>query len=176
MRVSRLRPRETVMFVHKVECLAQAGQHAKTKHIDFQDTQRIEIILVPFDEGAVVHRRIADRHDLVETAAGEDKTAELLEKMTGEAVDLGLQRRNLAHAPALWVEAGAGDRIFRYRAATATPNRGRQGTDGVFGETKGFSDLADCRAAAIGNHGGGDAGALTPVFPINVLNDFFASF
>ena len=40
------------------------------EHVDLENPQRVEIVLVPFDEGALVHRRVADRHDLVEPARG----------------------------------------------------------------------------------------------------------
>ncbi len=113
-----------VMPVHQIERLAQARQHAEPEHVDFQDAQRVEIVLVPFDVSAVVHRRIADRHHFVEPAAGDDEAADMLGQMTREAVDLGRERRDLAHAPALRVEAGAGDGILRYRAAATAPDRG----------------------------------------------------
>ena len=163
-----------IMLVHQIERLAHARQHAEAEHIDFQDAQRVEIVLVPFDESAVVHRRIADRHHFVEPAAGDDEAADMLREMTREAVDLLRECNDLAHAPALRVEAGAGDGILRYRATAAAPDRGRQRADGVFAKTKGLADLADRRAAAIGNHGGGDAGAFAPVFAVDILDDLFA--
>ncbi len=39
---------------------------------------------------------------------------------------------------------------------------------------EGLADLADGRAAAIADHGGGDAGALTAVFAVDVLDDLLA--
>src|SRR4029078_5098069 len=142
--------------------------------IDFQNAQRGEIVLVPFDEGAVIHRRIADRHDFVEPAAGNDKAADMLREGARKDADFLRECKNLAHTPALRVETGASDGIFRYCAAAATPDRGRQRSDGVLGEANSLATLADCRAAAIGNHGGGDARAPAPVFAVDVLNDFFA--
>ncbi len=59
-------------------------------------------------------------------------------------------------------------------AAAAAPDRGRQRADGVFGEAKGLADLADRRAAAIGDDGGGDAGALAAVFAVDVLDHLLA--
>ena len=37
-----------------------------------------------------------------------------------------------------------------------------------------LADLADRRAAAIADHGGGDAGALAAVFAVDILNDLLA--
>ena len=113
-----------VMLIHQIERLAQARQHAEAEHVDFQNAQRVEIILVPLDEGAVIHRRIADRHHFVEPAAGDDKAADMLGKMARKAIDLLRERKDLAHAPALRIEAGTGDGILRHRAAAAAPDRG----------------------------------------------------
>ena len=58
--------------------------------------------------------------------------------------------------------------------AAAAPDRGRQRADGVLGEAEGLADLADGRTAAIGDHGGGDAGAVAAVFAVDILNDLLA--
>src|SRR4029077_7646177 len=124
--------------------------------------------------GAVIHRPITDRHDFVESAASNDKAADMLGEVARKAVDFLRECKNLAHTPVLRVETGTGDRIFRYCTAAAAPDRGRQRSDGVFGEAKSLANLADRRAATIGNHGGGDARAFAPVFAVDVLNDLFA--
>ena len=41
-------------------------------------------------------------------------------------------------------------------------------------QAEGLADLADGRAAAIGDDGGGDAGALAAVFAVDVLDHLFA--
>ena len=63
---------------------------------------------------------------------------------------------------------------FETVAAAAAPDRGRQRADGVFAQAEGLADLADRRTAAIGNDRRGDAGALAPVFAVDVLDHFLA--
>jgi hypothetical protein len=53
-----------MMRAQQVEAFADAGQHAERQHVDLQDAERVDIVLVPFDEGAVGHRAVADRHGL----------------------------------------------------------------------------------------------------------------
>src|SRR4029078_13527926 len=101
-------PSLAVMPVEQIERLAQARQHAESEHVDLENTQRFEILRVPLDEGAVVHRRIADRHHLVESAARDDEAADMLGKMTRKAVDFARQCKDLAHAAAIRVEGGGG--------------------------------------------------------------------
>ena len=39
------------MQVDQVEGAADAGQHAEAQHIDLEDPQRLDVVLVPFDDG-----------------------------------------------------------------------------------------------------------------------------
>ena len=57
-----------VMLLDQGEALADAGEHAEAEHIDFKQPERIEVVLVPFDEGAVLHGGVADGHDLGQAA------------------------------------------------------------------------------------------------------------
>ena len=49
------------------------------------DAQRVEVVLVPFDDGAVRHGGVLDRHQLVEPARGQDEAADVLRQVAGEA-------------------------------------------------------------------------------------------
>ena len=53
-----------VMGLDQREGLADAGEHAQAQHIHFEQAERVEIVLVPFDEGAVRHGGVADGDDL----------------------------------------------------------------------------------------------------------------
>src|SRR5674476_1058217 len=93
--------------------------------------------------------------------------------MAREADDLARQRRYLLHAPAVAIEPGA-RQVGLGHVAAAAPDRGRQRADGVLAQAERLADLADGRAAAIADDGRGDAGALAPVFAVDILNDFLA--
>ncbi len=77
-----------VMRAYQLEALADAGEHAEAEHVDLQDAERVEIVLVPFDDGAVLHCRVLDRHHLVEPALGDDEAADMLREMAREADEL----------------------------------------------------------------------------------------
>ncbi len=59
-----------VMRLQKIEPAAQAAQHAEREHVDLHQAERVDVVLVPLDEGAIVHGGIADGHRLVEAARG----------------------------------------------------------------------------------------------------------
>ena len=73
------------MLLDQIEALAQARQHAEPQHVDLVDLEDIEIVLVPFDDGAVIHGGVLDRHQLVEPTLGQDEAADMLRKMTWKA-------------------------------------------------------------------------------------------
>ena len=49
---------------NQVKAFADAGQHAEPEYIDLENAKRVDVVLVPFDHGAVFHRAIGDRHQL----------------------------------------------------------------------------------------------------------------
>jgi hypothetical protein len=66
------------MLVQQIEAALQAGQHAQGEDVDLEDADGVEIVLVPFDAGALLHRGVLDRDHLVEPAAGDDEAADML--------------------------------------------------------------------------------------------------
>ena len=52
------------MLLYEGKGAADAGQHAEGQYVDLQDAERVEVVLVPFDQRAVRHRRVLDRHQL----------------------------------------------------------------------------------------------------------------
>lgn len=77
-----------VMLAQKIEGLADAGQHAKAQHIDLQDAQSVDIVLVPADHRALFHRGILDGHQLIKPPFGDDEPAHMLAQVPREADDL----------------------------------------------------------------------------------------
>ena len=51
------------MALQKTERLADAGQHAQSQHVDFQHAEAFQVILVPFNDGAVLHGGILDGNE-----------------------------------------------------------------------------------------------------------------
>ena len=117
------------MLFHQRERLAQAGEHAEAKHVDLEDAERVEIVLVPLDEGTLLHGGVGDRHLLVEPAAGDDEAADVLGEMARKRVDLVDQAEHAAHARAFDVEADAGEVMRRGSAVARAPDAGREPVD-----------------------------------------------
>ena len=58
------------------------------RHIDLHELQRVDVVLVPLDHLAVVHRRRLDRHQLVQPVLGQDEAAGMLGQMARQADQL----------------------------------------------------------------------------------------
>ena len=67
-----------MMRLEQVERLADAGQHAEREHVDLEDAEIVDVVLVPFDEAALGHRAVADRHGLGQQPVGQDEPADVL--------------------------------------------------------------------------------------------------
>ena len=73
------------MLFEQGEGLADAGEHAKPEHIHLQQAECVEIVLVPLDDGAVLHGGIADGHHLGQRSARQHEAAHMLGEMAGKA-------------------------------------------------------------------------------------------
>ena len=70
------------------ETFADAGQHTQCQDINLQQVQRVDIVLVPFNEGPVRHRAIVDRHGFIQPVFGQDIAADMLRQMAREIEQL----------------------------------------------------------------------------------------
>ncbi len=162
------------MPVQKIEALAQRRQHAEREHVDLEQAERVEIVLVPFDRRALFHRRVHHRRDFVEPVAGDDEAAAVLSEMARKADELlrHLKRKSQRRLGGIKPDpahAGLPD-----RRRLLAPGGPVEGGDDIVREAENLGRLADRRAGAVGRHRGGEAGALAPVSLIDVLDHLLA--
>ena len=77
-----------LVLLDEIEGLADAGEHAERQHVDLQEPERVDVVLVPLDEGAVLHGRVADGHDLDQRPARQHEAADVLGEVAREAHQL----------------------------------------------------------------------------------------
>ena len=80
----------------QIESPVQGAEHAQRQHIDFQQPQRVEIVLVPFDHRALGHGGVLDRHQARQRPRRQDEAARMLAQMTRHAQQLAGQDDHLA--------------------------------------------------------------------------------
>ena len=163
-----------IMLLDQVEALAQAGQHAEPQHVDLVDLQGIQIVLVPFDDGAVLHGRVLDRHQLVEPTLGQDEAADMLREMAREAAQ-GRRQFERQRQPGIGgIEAGLAHMIDIDAARAHAPHRVGHHAHRVGRQAERLADLADGAAASVGDHRGGQRGARAAFLAVDPLDHLLA--
>ena len=163
------------MLLDQGEGLADAGQHAERQHVDLEDAERVEIVLVPFDDGAVLHRRVLDRHQLVERPAGDDEAADMLREMAGKADQLAGEVERQAQGAVGGIEPGlahplVGDRARSLQPQTMPASAATTSTD----RPRALPTSRIALRGAVADHRGGEAGAVAAVFLVDVLDHLLA--
>ena len=95
---------DALVLGQKIEAALHAGQHAERQAIDLHEFQRVDVVLVPFDDLAVLHRGRLDRHQFVEPVVGEDEAAGMLREMARRADQLAGEIDGEPQAPVAEIE------------------------------------------------------------------------
>ncbi|MNX79314.1 hypothetical protein D3C86_1109410 [compost metagenome] len=161
---------------HQVEGLADAGQHPERQHIDLHQAQGVDVILVPLDEGALRHGRVADGDHFVQPVLGQDETPDMLTEVAGEVQQAHRHFDRAGDHGVGDVQTGLNDVAIADLGSPTAPVAGGQTGGDVFGQAQGLADLADGATGAEVDDGGGDARAMATVAFVDVLDDLLASF
>ena len=151
-----------------------AGQHAERQHVDLEHAERVDVVLVPFDEGAVLHGAVVDRHGLVEPLARQHEAADVLREMAREAEQLRREADRLADLGVGGIEPGLADVLVGDLAVALAPDSAGERRGHVLLEAQRLADLADRHARAVVDDGRADGGALAAVARIEVLDHLLA--
>ena len=115
-----------VIRAQQIEAFLQARQHAQRQHVHFEYAQRIEVVLVPFDDGAIHHRGILDRHQFVEAAARHHEPADVLRQVTRKPLYLACKFEHSSDRGCLPVDARTLGINFPDAFRAKAPDRARQ--------------------------------------------------
>ena len=73
-----------VVLAEQIEALPDASQHAQRQAIDLEQLHRLQVVLVPLDDGAVRHRRVLHRHHRVQRRIADHEAADMLRQVARE--------------------------------------------------------------------------------------------
>ena len=155
---------------------ADARQHAQRQHIDLHQPQRVDIVLVPFDEGAVGHRGIVDRHGFIEAVVGQHKAADVLRQVARKPQDLRHQPRQPGDFGGIRIETAFGEAAALHMAGKTAPDGAGQPRRHILRQAEHLADLAHRAARAIMDHGRDDAGTVAAIAVIDILHHLLAAF
>nr|UVZ00094.1 hypothetical protein K4M19_00403 [Agrobacterium fabrum] len=98
-----------LVLADQIEGLGHAGQHSKRQDVHLHEFEGFDVVLVPLDDLAVLHRRRFDRHEIVEPIMSEDKTAGVLAEMARGAHQLLCELQSQHKTPVVWIEIELAD-------------------------------------------------------------------
>src|SRR2546422_3527308 len=98
----------------------------------------------------------------------------MLRKMTRESHQVLRQGHRLFQSRIVGIKPGAARLLVCHAVPRPAPKRARERPDRVLREAKDLADVADGAAAAIADDGGGKAGMVAAVAPVDVLDHLLA--
>ena len=158
------------------ESLADGRQHAKAQHIDLQQPQCFEIVLVPLNDGALRHRGVLHRHQLRQGAGGDDEAAHMLRQMPREALYFAHQPSELLDDAAVRICPGGLEALHHVFVVVPPGGGFGQQAGEIRAQAQCLADIADGASRPIRDERGGQCGAVPPVAPVDVLDHFLAPF
>ncbi len=159
---------------HQVEGLANGGQRPEAEQVDLEEAQGLDVVLVPLDHGAVLHRRRLDGHQLVDRQVTEEEAARVDGEMAGRVQQLvGEPGQVLVDRP-LRIEPRLLEEIIG-ELATPVGREARERVEVRLIDPQGLADLAHRRAGPVADDVGDHRRVPSPVAVVDVLDDLFAA-
>ncbi len=164
------------MRVDEVERAADRREHAEREHVDLEQAQCVEVVLVPLDDAALGHRGVLHRHQAREQAARDDEAAGVLRQVPRKADQRVDELHQLLHRQAVGIEAGLARCA---RAIARRPSHHARFFDSAVHlrgvEAERLAHVAHRALRAVGDDGRGQRRAVAAVLAVEVLDHLLAA-
>ena len=80
--------RRAATLAGQLQRAAQRRQHAQRQHVDLQQLERVQVVLVPLHHAAVGHGGVLDRHQARELAARDHEAARCCDRWRGKPISV----------------------------------------------------------------------------------------
>ncbi len=148
----------------RCERLADGREHAEAEHVDLEEAERVEVVLVPRDHRAARHRRRLDRRDVHERLGAEHEAADVDRQVARKALDGVRHREHLAHAPVARLEPAGRDALGVDLVELVPPRHERaEPVDLLERQPEDLAHLAQRALAAVGDDLAHHRGAIAAV-------------
>ena len=162
------------MLGQQIEAALHAGEHAERQAVDLHEVQGVDVVLVPFDDLAVVHRGRLDRHQFVEPVVGQDEAAGMLREMARRADQLAGEIEREPQAPVAEIEVELLGVLRLDAFLRPAPDLRRQHLDEVFGQAERLADIAQRALGAVADDGRAERGMIAAIGLEDPLHDDLA--
>ena len=157
-----------------VEAAADRRQHPERQAIDLEEPQRVEVVLVPLDDGAIRHRRVLDRHHALQQVARDHEPADVLRQVAREAHQLVGHRDEPNDRRIGGLEAGLANALVPHLAAVPPREHAGEPIDLREIEPERLADVAHRALRPVGDEGCRQRRAVAAVLGVDVLHHLLA--
>ena len=140
----------------------------------FKQAERLEVVLVPLDDAAVFHRRVLDRHQLLDPVLADDEAARMLRQVARKADQLAGELHPEPDHRRLGIEAVLAQPLGGDAAAVEPVLALRHRLDPLQVDAEGAADVAQRRARPVADDHRGERGAVPAVLAVDVLDHLLA--
>ncbi len=159
----------------ELEAAPDRGEHAQRQAVHLEQSQGLQVVLVPLDHGAPGHGGVLRGHQLRQRPAGDHEPAHVLGEVTGETQQLAGEHDQPVHHRALGVQAGLAHTLVADGAPVPPLHGTGQPLELVLAQTERTAHVAQGAARAVGDHRGGQRRALATVAAVDVLDHLLAA-
>ncbi|MNT28082.1 hypothetical protein D3C72_1637430 [compost metagenome] len=152
----------------------EGRQHAQGQHIHFQQAHGIQVVLVPLDDGAVLHAGVLDRHHARQWSARQHKAADMLRQVARKVAQGLHQLYQLAHGQVIGLQASLLQRFAAQQFGVPLRMVAGQQVDLLRCKPQGLGHVTDRGFSPVADDHRRQACAVQAVFLVQVLDDFFA--
>ncbi len=160
---------DSFVDLQQVQTALHAAHHAERQAVDLHELQGVDVVFVPLDHLAVLHRRRLDRHQFVEPVARQDEAARVLGQMARGTHQLAGEIEREAQPAVAEVEVQLLG-VLVLDPLRPAPGLGRQHLGQVLGQAQGLAHVADRPTGPISHYGGAEGGVVAAVGLVDPLH------
>lgn|GEM_PF-2825858 len=163
-----------VVGAQQVQAAPDRTQHAQCQDIDLHQPKRIDIVLVPLDDGPVLHGRIFHRHERGQRMLRDHETTRMLGQMPRKADQLRGQHQHPVQRRVLRIESGFGKPLWRRHVVAPAATASGQRVDMLGWQAKGLAHVPNRAGEMVGAGHCRQGRPLAPVAIEDVLDHLLA--
>ena len=167
--------RRATALAGQLQRAAQRRQHAQRQHVDLQQLERVQVVLVPLHHAAVGHGGVLDRHQARELAARDHEAARVLRQVARKAHQRLRQPGPLPRHARVRVQPAGAQRAQHFLLAVPPLVRARHRVDHAVVHAKRAAGVAQHAARSIRDDHRGQRGAVAAILVVDVLDHFLAA-
>ena len=166
--------RRAATLAGQLQRAAQRRQHAQRQHVDLQQLERVQVVLVPLHHAAVGHGGVLDRHQARELAARDHEAAGCCDRWRGKPISVCASQA-IAAPRASPVQPAGAQRAQHFLLAVPPLVRARHRVDHAVVHAKRAAGVAQHAARSIRDDHRGQRGAVAAILVVDVLDHFLAA-